>query len=132
MNDENEKAKKRKPGWVKALDVFLRTCHIGVASVLFGGIVWRVPFERMLHLWHPMAVGTGFALAVSGVLQSRHWPYQVRGVMAAVHAGLLAVVHFRRELMVPVVTVVLILGVVGSNMPGYLRRWSLLHGARVD
>ncbi len=132
MPKENDKTKKRRPGWVKAVDVFLRTCHIGVASVLFGGVVWGVPFERLLPLWHPLAVGSGCALIVSGVSQSRHWPYQVRGVTALVHMGLLGLVHIRKDLMVPVVAVVMVLGVVGSNMPGYLRHWSFLHGERVD
>lgn len=132
MASEEGRQKKKRPGWVKAIDVALRTCHIGVASVLFGGIVWKVPFQRMLHLWHPLAVATGFALVASGVLQSRHWPYQVRGAVAFAHVGLLGIVHFRQDLLVPVVAAVLVLGVMGSNMPGHIRHWSLLHGERVD
>ena len=123
--------KKRRPGWVKGVDVTLRTGHIGVTGVLFGGAILAVPFDR-LFLWHHLAIATGAALAVSGICQSRHWPYQVRGVMAFGHVGLMGLIHLRPDLMTPVLTAVLVLGVVGSNMPGHIRHWSLVHGERVD
>ncbi len=129
--NDGKKEKKRLPGWVKAIDLFLRSSHIGVTAVLFGGAVWAVPFEQ-LYPWHHLAIATGAALVVSGVCQCRHWPYQVRGLMAGAHVGLLGLVHFRPELMVPVLTAVLVIGVLGSNMPGYIRHWSLVHGRRID
>ena len=128
---DTRKEKKRLPGWVKAVDLFLRSCHIGVTGVLFGGVVWAVPFPQLLP-WHHLAIATGSCLIVSGVCQCRHWPYQVRGVVALVHVGMLGLVHFRPDLKLPVLTIVLVSGVVGSNMPGYIRHWSLVHGRRVD
>lgn len=128
---ERKKEKKRLPGWVKGVDLSLRSCHIGVTAVLFGGVVWGVSFTQLLP-WHHLAIATGSALVVAGVCQCRHWPYQVRGVMATGHVGLLGVVHFWPELMAPILTAVLVLGVVGSNMPGYIRHWSIIHGRRVD
>ncbi len=123
--------KKRRAGWVEGVDVALRTGHVGVTGVLFGGVVWEVPFGRLLP-WHHLAIATGSALVVAGVCPCRHWPYPVRGLLATLHVALLGVVHVRPDLMVPVVATVLVLGVVGSNMPGHIRHWSVVHGRRVD
>ena len=133
MGNDNEKKadKKRRSGWSKGVDLLLRLGHIGVASVLFGGVVWGVPFDR-LWPWHQLVIASGGTLIIAEFSQSRHWPYQLRGVMAALHIGLLSLVHLRPELLRPVLIAVLAYGVVGSNMPGYLRHWSLLHGRRVD
>jgi hypothetical protein len=128
---EGKKDKKRLPGWVKAVDLILRSWHIGVTAILFGGVIWKVPLSHLI-LWHHLAIASGGALMVSGVYQSRHWPYQVRSIMATAHVGLLGLVHARPDLMVPVLTTVLVFGVFGSNMPGYIRNWSLVHGQRVD
>ena len=123
--------KKRRSGWEKGTDVLLRVAHVGATSVLFGGVVWGVSFGRLMP-WHNLAIGTGAALIVAGICQSRHWPYQGRGLMALLHVGLLTLVHVRPDLLVPILSLVLIVGVVGSNMPGAMRHWSMLHRARVD
>ena len=128
---EAKKEKKRRSGASKSLDLALRFCHLGAASVLFGGLVLSVPFTQLSH-WHALAIATGAALIVAGVCQSRHWPYQGRGLMALVHVGLLGLLHYRHDLTLPVLTAVLIFGFFGSNMPGYLRHWSVLHGERMD
>jgi len=132
MGENKEgKEKKRRPGWLQALDLLIRTWHIGVTGVLFGGSVCYVPFERLLA-WHHMAIASGGALAFSRVVQSRHWPYQVRGLMALVHVGLLAILPFHKELMVPVLSTVLVLGVFAANMPGYIKQYSVIHRCRIE
>ena len=131
MENEGKKEKKRRSGGSKAVDLVLRSCHVGTASVLFGGLVLSVPFVR-LSLWHTLAIVTGGALVIAGVGQSRHWPYQGRGLMAIVHVGLLGLLHYRHDLMTPVLTAVLVFGFLGSNMPGHLRHWSVVHGQRMD
>ncbi len=130
-NNENGKEKKRRPGWVQALDLVLRTWHIGVTSVLFGGVVFAEPFVR-LFTWHYLAIGSGGALIISRICQSRHWPYQVRGLVALTHVGLLGIVHIHPEYSIPVLTAVLILGVLAANLPGYIKQWSIIHRCRVD
>jgi hypothetical protein len=131
INKENGTDKKKRPGWVKPVELILRSCHIGVTSVLFGGVVFAVPFMQ-LYVWHNLAIATGCALIVSGVCQSRHWIYQGRGITAILHVGLLGLIHLRPEFIVPVLSTVLVLGVIGSNMPGYIRHYSLVHGQRID
>ncbi len=130
-NNENGKEKKRRPGWVQALDLVLRTWHIGVTSVLFGGVVCAVSIGQ-LFAWHHLAIASGGALIVSRMCQSRHWLYQVRGIMALTHVGLLGIVHVYPEYSIPVLTAILILGVFAANLPGYIKQWSLLHWCRVE
>lgn len=128
-NKENEK--KRRPGWVQALDLVLRTWHIGVTGVLFGGVVCAVSFVQ-LFTWHHLAIASGCALIISRACQSRHWLYQVRGVVALTHVGLLGIIHIHPEYSIPVLTAVLILGVFAANLPGYIKQWSILHRCRVE
>ena len=130
-NFEVPSTKKKRPLWLRAVDTLLRTCHIGVTSVLFGGAVCNVPFDQ-LFLWHHLAIVTGCALIISEVYHCGHWIYQGRGVMALIHVGLLGIIHFRQDLLVPVLVAVLAFGVVGSHMPKILRYWSFIHGRVVD
>ena len=51
---------------------------------------------------------------------------------AAVHIGLLWLVHLRPEMIVPLGATVLVVGVAGSHMPGNIRHWSFVHGRRID
>jgi hypothetical protein len=125
------KEKKRRSGATKAVDLLLRCAHVGTASVLFGGLQLGVPFAR-LGSWHTLAGATGGALILAGICQSRHWPYQGRGVLAIIHVLLLGLVHSYHDLIAPLLVVVLVVGMIGSNLPGHLRHWSLLHGERVD
>jgi len=122
---------KRRSGWPKVLDLILRSCHIGTTSILFGGIVWEVPYTR-LSTWHHLAIATGSALIIFNIGKCRHWPYQGRGLMAALHVGLLWLVHARPEMMMPMLATVLTVGVVGSHMPAFLRHWSLVHRRILD
>ena len=130
-NFDVSSVKKKRPIWLRAVDTLLRTCHIGVTSVLFGGAVCDVPFNQLM-LWHNLAIATGCALIISEVYHCGHWIYQGRGVMALIHVGLLGIIHFRQDLIVPVLTAVLAFGVIGSHMPKILRYWSFIHGRVVD
>jgi hypothetical protein len=122
---------KRRSGWTKVLDLILRSCHIGTSSVLFGGAILAVPYTR-ISTWHHLSIATGSALVIFNIVKSRHWPYQGRGLVAALHIGLVWLVHIRPELMVPVLATALAVGVVGSHMPGFLRHWSLVHRRILD
>lgn len=130
-NNEIKADTNRRKDWPKYLDLTLRVCHVATSSVLFGGIVWAVPFAR-LATWHHLTIATGAALVITGICRSRHWPYQGRGVAAWLHAGLIGLAHVRPETMVPLLATVLALGVIGSHLPGNIRHWSLLHGRRID
>lgn len=122
---------KKRSGWAKLLDLILRSCHIGTASVLFGGLFWSVPYPRLAS-WHHLTIATGCALIIFNIFRCRHWPYQGRGLMAALHISLVWLVHLRPEMMVSMLATALAVGVVGSHMPAFLRHWSLVHRRILD
>jgi len=122
---------KKRSGWNKVIDLILRSCHIGTSSVLFGGLYWAVPFTR-LATWHHLVIATGSSLILFNIYRCRHWPYQGRGLAAALHVSLLWLVHARPAIMTPLLAAVLTAGVVGSHMPAFLRHWSLVHRRILD
>jgi hypothetical protein len=126
-NPEVSAERQKAPAWTRALDVALRTAHVAVAGVLFGGTVFGVPFYRLLS-WHHLAIATGGALIASEVCHRRHWPYQGRGLMVFLHIGFLGLIHLRPDLRVPALTAALVFGMVGSHMPKNLRYWSCFPG----
>ena len=121
----------KRAGWPKVVDLLLRSCHIGTSSVLFGGIVLAIPFTR-LSSWHTLSIATGSALIIFNIFKSRHWPYQGRGLAAALHIGLFSLIHVRPDAMIPLLVTALAVGVTGSHMPGSIRHWSLVHWRRLD
>lgn len=120
-----EKRNKR-PAWTRALDIVLRTAHVTVTSIAIGGAVYGIPFHQLLS-WFRLAAATGCALIASEVYPWPHWPYQGRGVMGLIHIGLLGIIYMRPNMLVPVLTMVLVFGMVGSHMPKKLRYWSFIH-----
>lgn len=130
-DNERKTDKKLRSEWPKYLDLILRVFHVGTSSVLFGGLVWAVPFAKLAN-WHHLAIATGSAQVVTAICRSRHWPYQGRGAAAWLHIGLLWLVHVRPGTMLPVLATVLAVGVIGSHLPGNIRHWSLIHGRRLD
>ena len=117
----------RPSGGMRWLTIGIRTAHIGVAAVFFGGCVFHVPFTQ-LGLWHHLTIATGSALLLLEWLHDPHWPHRGKGVLAILHIGLVALVHLAPGLMVPLLWGALISGCIGSHMPRRFRHWSLLHG----
>lgn len=120
-----------RPSYMRPLDILFRTAHIGVAGLLFGGFFFRVPFQQ-LHYVHGLTAATGFCLLTLELLHSLNWPHQGRGVLGLIHILPLAYIHFRPDLTVPVLWVVLVAGCVGSHMPKRYRHWSVLYCREVD
>lgn len=117
---------RRRSNWPKGLDLVFRSCHIGASSVLLGGVVLAVPYARFSS-WHHLSIATGVILIVFNIVKCRHWPYQGRGVAAAMHIGLVWYVHVRPDLVAPLLAIALAVGVTGSHMPAFLRHWSFVH-----
>jgi len=120
-----EKQAKR-PSWTRVLDIVLRTAHVAVIGVLFGGAVFNAPLYLLLQ-WQYLAIGTGCALIASEVYHRRHWPYQGRGLMVFIHALLFGLIRLQPGLTVPLLLAAIVFGMVGSHMPKRLRYWSFMH-----
>jgi len=126
MNENNTSTsgtQTKRPIWTRFLDIALRTAHVLVISVLFGGAVFRVPLDQLVPLQR-LAVITGLALIVSEIFHRPHWPTQIRGVMVFIHAGLLGLVILRPDLAVAWLLTALVFGMVGSHLPKRIRHWS--------
>lgn len=123
--------KNHRPAWMRVADNILRTGHIAVAGILFGGFLFDVPYYN-LHLWHWLTIATGAALLALEISHSRNWPHQGRGVLQILHAGLPGLIHLRPDLAVPLLWATTVTGSVGSHMPRKFRHWSILYRKVVD
>jgi hypothetical protein len=133
MTDDNGNSSRPKPrpGWMRLLDIALRAAHVLVISILFGGSFFRIPGDQLLH-WRELAMATGFVLVLSEVLHGIHWPYQGRGVMVFLHAGLFGLACLQPRWAIPCLLAALIIGMLGSHMPKRFRHWSFIHGRVKD
>jgi hypothetical protein len=121
-------AEPRAPRLDRALNIVLRTAHLGAMAVLVGG-AWSAAPEAALVGWLAATALTGGALLISEASHSRHWVYQGRGLLTLAHlaAGGLAQLLGARLLLVA-----LVIGAVGSHLPKAIRAWSLRHRAVVE
>jgi hypothetical protein len=124
MNENNTSINpKKRPVWMRFLDISLRTAHVLVISVLFGGAVFRIPVDQLVP-WQHLAIATGTMLIVSEIIHHTHWLTQIRGVMVFIHAGLLGLAILRPDLAVIFLSSSLVFGLVGSHLPKKIRYWS--------
>jgi hypothetical protein len=109
------------------LSIAIRTAHIGVAALLFGGLILAVPFTRLTP-WHHLTILTGCLLMALEWQHDVCWPHRGKGLLALLHLSLCALIHVVPALTVPLLWAILISGSVGSHMPRRFRHWSMLHG----
>lgn len=128
MNTENTH---KYPTWTRVLDIIFRTAHVGMISVVSGGLVFGVPRDRLV-IWGYFVIITGCLLIVSEMYHRRHWLYQVRGIFVIIHAGLFGISFFYPNLALLFLPLAIIIGMVGSHMPKRIRYYSLLHKRFLD
>lgn len=114
----------------RAIAIALRTAHLFAMAVFLGGLQLASP-DASLRTWRTLTVATGLALLASEASHGRHWIYQGRGVATLAHVGvlaLLAVDGMGRSAS----TAALVIGALGSHMPGSFRKWSFRHRRIVE
>jgi hypothetical protein len=114
----------------RAIDVVLRTCHLGSMAALSGGLAFEVP-AAALRPWLVLTFATGGGLLLSEASHGRHWACQGRGLFAMAHVGslaLLSALHLPRA----AAATALVVGAVGSHLPRSIRKWSLRHRQVID
>lgn len=110
----------------RALNIALRTAHIASMAVLVGGMAFDIEPERLrLSLW--LTVGTGAALAAVEAGPRFLWFHQGSGVLTLAKVGLLCLVPFAGGYRLPLLLAVIVVGSVGSHMPGRYRHYSVLY-----
>ncbi len=124
-NNSIPEPRNKRPAWIRFLDITLRTAHVLVISVLFGGAVFKIPADQLAP-WQHLAMATGVMLIASEVIHHTHWLTQIRGLMVFIHAGLLILAILCPDLAVISLMSALIFGLVGSHLPKKIRYWSFI------
>lgn len=110
----------------RALNIALRTAHIGSMGTLLGGLVFGVAFEKLVPgLW--LTAGTGLALAVVEAGGRLGWLHEGRGLMTLLKLGLLSFAPLAGGQRLPVLFAVVVVASVGSHMPRQYRHYSVLY-----
>jgi len=110
---------------MRALNIALRTAHIGAMGILLGGHTFAVDADRLVWaLW--FTVGTGLALVALESEGRLSWLHQARGVMNLAKVCLLLLVPLAWGARLPILLTVVVLGSVASHMPKRFRHYSLL------
>jgi len=112
----------------RAVGIVLRTAHLAAMAALAGGAWFGASAGELRGAVVATSV-SGLGLLVSEASHSRHWVYQVRGVLVLAH---LVAVGLLTRWGPGVLMAALIIGAVGSHLPKGLRAWSLRHGAVID
>lgn len=112
--------------YARALSIAFRTVHIAAIGILLGGHVFALPAARVLP-WLYLSIISGVGLIGIELYSSCKWFYQGKGVLVLVKLLLLAAVAVFWEQRVWLLLVVLLIGSLGSHMPGRFRYYSLIH-----
>ena len=110
----------------RAISIAFRTFHIAAIGILLGGHLFAVPASRLL-LWLYLSLISGAGLIGIELYSSCKWLYQGKGVLVLLKLLLVAAVAVFWEQRVWLLLAVLVIGSVGSHMPGRFRYYSFLH-----
>ncbi|HAH32274.1 MAG TPA: hypothetical protein DCL44_08175 [Elusimicrobia bacterium] len=104
--------------------IALRTVHLLSFSVLFGGHWFGLPRAELMP-WLNWAVFSGVGLIALELWGSFDWAFQLAGSFVLAKLVLLALVPAFWDRRVTLLVAVMIIGSVGSHMPGSLRHFYL-------
>jgi hypothetical protein len=109
----------------RALNIGLRTAHLCAMGIVLGGFVFGVaPARLAVSLW--VTVGTGLLLTGAEIGFRATWFHEGRGLMTIVKLLLLCALPLVHGARLPLLFAVVVIGSVGSHMPGRFRHYSVL------
>jgi hypothetical protein len=110
----------------RTLNIGLRTSHIAAMGVLLGGHAFDVAPERLqVSLW--LTIGTGVALAAVESRARLLWFHQGSGLLTGAKVALACAVPLAWDFRFPILLAVVVIGSVGSHMPGRYRHYSVVY-----
>jgi hypothetical protein len=115
---------------VRGLRTGLRTAHVIAFAVFYGGHAYGVAPERLVPALIA-TIATGGAFLTLEVWSAPVWLVQIRGVATLAKLALVASVAVLWDWRIFLLTLVMVIGVVTSHMPGRYRYYSLLHWREV-
>ena len=117
---------KRRSGGNRALRIALLTVHILGFSILLGGHWFNVPREALLP-WLYCTVFSGAGLLGLELRTGFDWVLQLGGSMVLAKLVVLGLTPLFWEQRLALLLVVMVIGSIGSHMPGALRHFPLFH-----
>jgi len=112
--------------YARAISIALRTVHIAAVGILLGGHAFEVTAVRLLP-WLYLSIVSGAGLIGLELYSSCKWLYQGKGVLVLLKLLLIAAVAVFWEQRLWLLLAALVLGSVGSHMPGRWRYYSVIH-----
>jgi hypothetical protein len=107
------------------MSIALRTLHIAAVGILLGGHAFEVTAVRLLP-WLYLSIISGAGLIGLELYSSCKWLYQGKGVLVMLKLLLAAVAVFWEQRFW-LLLAALVVGSVGSHMPGRFRYYSIIH-----
>lgn len=115
----------------RGISIGVRTLHLLASSLLLGGHAFDVAPQRLLPLLY-VTVGSGLGLILLELYRSCDWVYQGMGVLVIVKVVITALPSLWWAQRVLLLSLVVILGSVGSHMSARYRHYSFRHGRVLD
>jgi hypothetical protein len=112
----------------RGISIGLRSLHLLASGVLLGGHAFDVEPARLAALLY-LTVASGLGLVLLELYRSCDWTYQGMGALVIVKTAMTALAGVWWEQRVALLSLVVVLGSVGSHMPSRYRHYSFLHGA---
>jgi len=109
----------------RALNIALRTAHIGVTGALFGGHVFAIAARRLLPCLY-LTILTGVALVIVELYPDWRRLFEVRTAMIAAKLCLLCLIPWLWTWRVAILIGVIVIASIGSHMPRRYRYYSIL------
>jgi hypothetical protein len=100
--------------------------HIAAIGILLGGHVFAVPDMRLLAFLY-LSIVSGAGLIGIELYSSCKWFYQGKGLLVLIKLLLVAAVAVFWEQRVWLLLLAVVIGSVGSHMPGRFRYYSIWH-----
>ena len=113
--------------WMRWANICLRTLHIALAAVVFGGVILQEQYAAFRN-WHHGAILSGLTLLALEWGHDRCWPHRGKGVLVQAHILFGVILHFWPEQQVILLWLVMLSGCIGSHMPRRFRHWSWKDG----
>lgn len=115
----------------RGISIGFRTLHLLASSLLLGGHAFDAEPQRLVALLY-VTVGSGLGLILLELYRSCDWVYQGMGVLVIVKVVITAMAGLWWEQRVLLLSLVVILGSVGSHMSARYRHYSFRHGRVLD
>lgn len=112
--------------YARGISILFRTVHIAAIGILLGGHVFAVPASRLLPFLY-LSIISGAGLIGIELYSSCKWVYQGKGILVLIKLLVVAAAAVFWEQRVWLLLIALVMGSVGSHMPGRFRYYSIRH-----